>query len=227
MPTKQIYAKEKNLNSKTWCKFHKSHYHNTKDCLKYKKYSADNHKAKHANIIDDNNKGFVIQEEYQNKMKEIQLKGKINGQVISCLFDTGSNFNLISRDVVLKLNVDIHKLENTKILQMANGQKENIDEQIEVDLKFVQIPHKTFKISCFVMKSLPVELNLGYSFMNKYGVVLNVKEETLTIQEDVIEYTDPSIIDKTSLQINNYIYDKSMITKEDINLDRMIEETKK
>ncbi|KCZ75078.1 hypothetical protein H311_03950, partial [Anncaliia algerae PRA109] len=201
-------------------------FHNTRDCLKLKRREVRQNEEEKKFEDDKPHKGFVIYDEKLNTCREIQLSARIGETNINCLFDTGSYENLISSKLVDLIKLKPEKLREQKTILMANSASEKITEFVSFNLSFKQIPNQEFSIKCLILNNLPIDLNIGYNFMKKHNLIINTKEDTLIINDQVIEYNEYSVEDKMEKQINEYVLDKTMLTVPG-EIEMLLKETKK
>jgi hypothetical protein len=95
---------------------------------------------------------------------------------------------------------------------MANGAMEQLNKRLDVIVEIPQIPDLKIPTQCYVLKDLPVSINLGTEFMNLHKVIINVSKGLLTIKDKVLE-----IYNDTKAQNNNelerIIIEKAMIVR--------------
>ena len=59
--------------------------------------------------------------------------------------------------------------------------KNKIEEKIDTEMIFSQIPNKRFHVELFVMHSLPVAVNLGMDFMSLIKTKFDFDKSLITI----------------------------------------------
>lgn len=203
-----------------WCRYHRSRYHNTDECLK----GNSDRKTKETNPKE--NKHFLISENRQ-KTKEIILEAKVKEKTMGCLIDTGAQYNCISRSCLNRLSIEEHEeIVENKAIQTANNSIERIKSKVILEVQFAQIPDKIFRIEYLVMDTLPIDANIGYEFLKEYNAILNFQENEIIIDNFALDWerNPEKEIDE---EITETILSKNMVLKERNTIAEMIERYKK
>ncbi|KRH92278.1 LTR transposable element, partial [Pseudoloma neurophilia] len=143
--------------SKTYCKYHKTRYHDTKDCkfLQAQKSRNTENNSKTYNIGSNNKNDFIyVPIIFQNKP-------------FQAIADTGSELSFIHMDILKASDLKTKKTKPINI-QFANSLTEEISDCLTVEI-VLTIDNKpiTRQITFFVSDKLPCAAILGMDFLSK------------------------------------------------------------
>ncbi|KAL0571045.1 hypothetical protein V5O48_010913 [Marasmius crinis-equi] len=112
----------------------------------------------------------------------------INGIKCFTLFDTGSTANIISPDIATVADVDIFQLKNPVILQLGTkGSRSRINYGCEAEFAFGSKEEPiTGRTYIDVANIDRYDMVIGCAFMRKYGVSVDLKNDTIRIEGKAI-----------------------------------------
>jgi hypothetical protein len=171
-PTKQKFEKRK------FCKFHKSHTHSDEEC------NAQKDKSPNSEISVP-----------KATSQCIVMDGKLKDSDAKILLDTGSVHNYINEkfatNTALK-HVNIPKC----FAEMANGSKLEINKEVIGDLQLQADTSKRYQVNMRIMPKLSTHIVLGMDFMLSNEVVIDLKENILTVDGKNFEILENTSMNK-------------------------------
>lgn len=123
MDNRKSLPKQKNQDQTTkpqisegvWCRYHKNNEHDSKDCAKYTNYMRERARAienKHDDYKRNefNNKNSnLLMKETKDKLKTVQIMGKIEGINTEIMIDSGASRNFIDAAIVRTLGIEFEE----------------------------------------------------------------------------------------------------------------------
>ena len=115
--------------------------------------------------------------------KEIEILGSKGTEKVVALFDSGSTYSIISRNIAERVEIFI-PLPKPKKLKIADGNYIEITHAIRVDFKVNVI---TLSDEFLVFDKLPDDVIIGASTMQKWRIKLDFDKEDVIIDPDVAD----------------------------------------
>ncbi|WUR04571.1 reverse transcriptase [Vairimorpha necatrix] len=162
------------LSSTKWCTHHRNNTHNSKDC-----YFLNNNKG----IKEKENKTMILREENEHEPLELILEGTTQGNNINLLIDSESHRNYVRSDVIKSLDLSV---EDCKPLRttFGDGTHRIISKQALIN---VTLPNrKNYHINFKILDNAPIEFLLGNEFLTSYNAILNYKDRTIVLDNDIV-----------------------------------------
>ena len=157
---------------------------------------GNNQENRQQNNNTSRERSYAVRETYI-KMKPIILSGSIENHSVNCLMDSGSNESYISEELSKKVGLELIPV-TPRIIEMANNDKETVENKINTRLKLDAIPSSEYKIEMHVMRGMELEVILGINFLQKFNCVLDFKKPLVTIDEKEIEIVSSENVWKNS-----------------------------
>lgn len=219
----------KNKEQTKWCKYHKSRYHNTSDCLTGKQSNRDkneiDNRSKDIKSFKRNFNNYIT--ENTSEENEIKLTLETKSGNMTALIDTGSKLNYISKETAYNLRIsNLKPLEEPKTMVTANNTQEEISQCIDLEFSIKSLPDIIFQEKFFVVARMPIQANLGYEFLKKHNCLLNIKNKEIKLNNYIVQY-DRTQEESIDSEVRQAIHDKNITIKEHNKTTEMIEQYKK
>lgn len=117
----------------------------------------------------------------------------------------------MSRDKIEALNIPNEKLiKEDRSIITANNQRTKILESAKVRFCIRKLPEIQFEEKFFILDEMPVDANLGYKFLEKNDVILDLKKRNLRIINLYLDF-DNKMNAHITRQIDSYLLDKNLL----------------
>jgi hypothetical protein len=185
---------EHNHKQRKYCKLHKTSSHGDEECRAQNKLE---HKKSGSNTI----------KEPKSPKNFIELEGKIDEKRVKVLFDTGSTYNYINKNIIKELNKKPIDTE-TNTVELANGSNVAINQEIKLKMHLEADTSRTYNVTFKIMQNLTTDIILGLAFLFDNESIIDMKEGILTI--DGKHYEFPTYSDQSYIH-EKFIADKTKI----------------
>ncbi|KAG0440573.1 Retrovirus-related Pol polyprotein from transposon [Dictyocoela muelleri] len=112
---------------------------------------------------------------------------KICGKIVEGIIDTGAFKSYISENLIKEINTPLTFTDSNETAQFANSVEQKISGRLQTEIEFLDLPHKLFKTNLTVLKNLGASIIIGTEFLEKFGVIINYKDLTITIDNVLCE----------------------------------------
>lgn len=106
--------------------------------------------------------------------RNLVVSGNLSSQRVKAMFDSGSSFSFIKRNVVEKIGY-LKVMKNNIEVSIANGKKMRFTDIVV--LQIMMNKNKYFQE--FVVANIPEQMIIGVDFMQKYGHTLVFTNDTV------------------------------------------------
>lgn len=155
-------------------------------------------------------------------LNQISPPGTINDLPVEILLDNKACRNYVSEKIAKTSHASITATEPKFTVDVVNGEKVPVTQQITVDLQIQQFPNTKFPTKLYLLPGLKNHVNLGLEFLLKNEATIDLKQGILRLSEHEIEI--PNFIlnhfqesrDKLILDKVNQFLRVTLITKKKI-----------
>jgi hypothetical protein len=157
-----------NVNpNKRYCSYHKTNSHSSEQCFKLKNIKKQNDKEK--------NKLNMLVKEPELGVKLIEVEGSLNNKQIKCVIDSGSAGTYSSKKIAVA-NDFKRKPTLKRIVQFANSERQEINEEVDCELKLNDLPNK-YCLKALVLENCPSDMIIGSDFLTREDAIINYKNK--------------------------------------------------
>ncbi|KCZ75102.1 hypothetical protein H311_03926, partial [Anncaliia algerae PRA109] len=189
------FIKHNIIQDKNYCKLHGNSNHSTKQCWK-----LNNKKMNHlTNEVRQHKTNSITQENENLNKKELIYDVKINNEKFKVLFDSGSKFNIISKNIFKKLKLNKKKIKPI-FLNTASNEKIVVNYETELFLTFEENSNDLYKLNALISDQITSEfIILGTEFFYNNKVKLDFDNKQIIFED----FSFPINKDTTITDSNN------------------------
>lgn len=188
--TEHGFSAIKKGNNLKWCSYHKTSNHDNLECRRQKYHKApmkSNGGKEEANAI-------LLNKVHPRPIVMCKINEHIN---LEALLDSGSSKSLINSEICKSIpNLTLEKNDTQAQVFSANNQRMSIRGEAKIGISMAANPYVSFSINCLVTENLSHSLILGRDFLETQEVILNFRENTISIAQIEIEMPTENSLDE-------------------------------
>ena len=120
-----------------------------------------------------------IYEIHKNELTRLEVAGILRNKKIQICVDTGVCSTYLRKDLAKK--DEIKPLNNNIKMRVANGKIEQVKESCPIQFKLEQLYNTIFTEEALLVENLPINMNVGFKFVQKNKAVLDFKRNTIEL----------------------------------------------
>ncbi|KCZ74358.1 hypothetical protein H311_04678, partial [Anncaliia algerae PRA109] len=212
-------SKDNPRDLKVYCKYHKSRYHRTEDCISLKNKKGEETSLEKTSYKKSYKNNYIAE---STDEEEIRIRIKSSHGEFDALIDTGARLNYIAKETLNSMRgINITPLKEQRKIITANNTHEDIKELIHLQFTIEGIPDIEFKEEFLILNQMPIPANLGYDFLRRNNCILNIKRSTLKINDFKLDYSNYKEKNDEK-EIKDLIHSRNIIIKENNEIATLI-----